>query len=326
MPYDTHSHTRLHTATQQQRNNPTPPPTLQPTPNEPSSPSHSNSSSLSSADTLPLAAREASLVSVASDASIASNIRDTLNLDHNDSNASPQAERPKRCKISREQLALLVRSFELEPLPNFEQRQQLAKRLDMAPRSVQIWFQNRRQRLKPQALRKSASNKALATSDGGGGDDGCMAAVHMGDYRPPPGILDRSSASPGHGMPGLAAAASASLLSDLLNGIPLQNSTAKAAYLAALQAEHSQHMDVMEPFAATKAMLGAGYQPPSAHSLAYQRHVGTSAFESCSELLSGYSAPADSHDQNPPADGLLLLLECAGARDVPPTPSQSSVM
>lgn len=323
MPYDTGAHTRLHT-TQQQRNNPTPPPTIQPTTNEPSSPSHSHSSSLSSADTLPLATREASLVSVASDASIASNIRDTLNLDHNDGNASQ--ERPKRCKISREQLALLVRSFELEPLPNFEQRQQLAKRLDMAPRSVQIWFQNRRQRLKPQALRKSASNKALATSDGGGGGDGGMAAVHMGDYRPPPGMLDRSSASPGHGMPGLAAAASASLYSDLLNRIPLQNSTAKAAYLAALQAEHSQHTDVMEPFAATKAMLGAGYQPPSAHSLAYQRHVGTSAFESCSELLSGNSAPADSHGQNPPADGLLLLLACAGARDVPPTPSQSSVM
>ena len=58
--------------------------------------------------------------------------------------------KPKRCKISREQLAVLIKSFEEEPLPNFDQRQAIAKALGMTPRSVQIWFQNRRQRLKPQ--------------------------------------------------------------------------------------------------------------------------------------------------------------------------------
>lgn len=52
------------------------------------------------------------------------------------------ARRPKRCKISREQLAVLISSFEEEPLPNFDQRQALAKALGMTPRSVQIWFQN----------------------------------------------------------------------------------------------------------------------------------------------------------------------------------------
>lgn len=34
-----------------------------------------------------------------------------------------------------------------DPLPSFEKRQALAKELEMTPRSVQIWFQNRRQRL-----------------------------------------------------------------------------------------------------------------------------------------------------------------------------------
>jgi hypothetical protein len=34
-----------------------------------------------------------------------------------------------------------------DPLPSFEKRQALAAQLDMSPRSVQIWFQNRRQRL-----------------------------------------------------------------------------------------------------------------------------------------------------------------------------------
>merc|ERR1719454_2038338 len=57
--------------------------------------------------------------------------------------------RPKRCKISREQLNILIKSFDDEPLPNFDQRQALARVLGMTPRSVQIWFQNRRQRLKP---------------------------------------------------------------------------------------------------------------------------------------------------------------------------------
>merc|ERR1740133_665703 len=37
--------------------------------------------------------------------------------------------RPKRCKISREQLDVLVKSFEEEPLPNFDQRQAMAKQL-----------------------------------------------------------------------------------------------------------------------------------------------------------------------------------------------------
>merc|ERR1719440_1708482 len=63
--------------------------------------------------------------------------------------AEAPAGRPKRCKISREQLAVLIKSFEEEPLPNFDQRQAMAKALGMTPRSVQIWFQNRRQRLKP---------------------------------------------------------------------------------------------------------------------------------------------------------------------------------
>ena len=36
---------------------------------------------------------------------------------------------------------------EEDPLPSFEKRQALAAQLSMSPRSVQIWFQNRRQRL-----------------------------------------------------------------------------------------------------------------------------------------------------------------------------------
>jgi len=113
--------------------------------------------------------------------------------------------------------------------------------------------------------------------------------------------------------------------------------------------------DVMEPFAATKALLGAGYHPPSALSLISRmgaRLSGASPTAGCSSaVLSSHasespslsfvptasmpppvvlgSAPAAHHShtvhrsctpspsdlqqiQAPaPADGLLLLLECA---------------
>merc|ERR1719326_91853 len=93
--------------------------------------------------------------------------------------AGDDARRPKRCKISREQLAVLISSFEEEPLPNFDQRQALAKMLGMTPRSVQIWFQNRRQRLKPTQPKSSS---------------GMMG-----------GSISRSGSQQHLGMPGLAA-------------------------------------------------------------------------------------------------------------------------
>merc|ERR1719326_311760 len=83
--------------------------------------------------------------------------------------AGDDARRPKRCKISREQLSVLINSFEEEPLPNFDQRQALAKMLGMTPRSVQIWFQNRRQRLKP-AAPKARDDEPGAPGPGWGHD------------------------------------------------------------------------------------------------------------------------------------------------------------
>jgi len=138
------------------------------------------------------------------------------------SDEPPAPARPKRCKISREQLDVLVKSFEEEPLPNFDQRQAMAKHLGMTPRSVQIWFQNRRQRLKP---------------------------------TPKPAPEAMPSASHQHhaqhyGMPGLAAAAG---LFGAGYGSPAQLPMHPQQFIPC---------DVMEPFAATKALLGAGYQPP----------------------------------------------------------------
>ena len=62
---------------------------------------------------------------------------------------------------------MLINSFEEEPLPNFDQRQSLAKLLGMTPRSVQIWFQNRRQRERD---RQGAAAREAEAAESGDGD------------------------------------------------------------------------------------------------------------------------------------------------------------
>jgi hypothetical protein len=54
----------------------------------------------------------------------------------------------KRSKTTPEQLRILMDEFQREPMPNATTRQTLAARLDMTPRSVQIWFQNMRAKVK----------------------------------------------------------------------------------------------------------------------------------------------------------------------------------
>jgi hypothetical protein len=234
--------------------------------------------------------------------------------------------RPKRCKISREQLDVLVKSFEEEPLPNFDQRQAMAKHLGMTPRSVQIWFQNRRQRLKPTP-------------------------------KPAPESLTQPSASHQHhaqhyGMPGLAAAAG--LFGAGYGGaaqLPMHPQNGMQSFIPC---------DVMEPFAATKALLGAGYQPQSSMlnlGMRSYQHAGGSEVlppqqdasipdvmqtpstqATCAVAADAYAmspaatpmaacfsgatpyaiaapapaADANAHSAAPAADGLLLLLACGG--------------
>jgi len=272
--------------------------------------------------------------------------------------ASPSAEnRPKRCKISHEQLSVLIKSFDEEPLPNFDQRQSLAKLLGMTPRSVQIWFQNRRQRLKPVVQKLSGGEEIdapLSRRSHGLGN---------GMHASQPGLAPQQAGSQSvqlsraeFGMPGLAAAA-ASLCSSFPpepRMMPhLQHLHQSSGNLKGLGLGY----DVMEPFAATKALLGAGYHPPSALSLISRmgaRHIsGTSPVAGCSSAaLSSHASDASSvsftsappapppailglgaaathshaamqHHSVPmpsdmhlnhapaPADGLLLLLECA---------------
>lgn len=54
----------------------------------------------------------------------------------------------KRSKTTPEQLSVLMEEFKREPMPNAATRQTLATRLEMTPRSVQVWFQNMRAKVK----------------------------------------------------------------------------------------------------------------------------------------------------------------------------------
>ena len=88
------------------------------------------------------------------------------------SSASPkaieQARAPKfkRCKITQAQLVKLDEAFSVEQFPSFEQRQAIAERLELAPRSVQIWFQNKRQRLLKPRGRLCAAGPRMADPAG----------------------------------------------------------------------------------------------------------------------------------------------------------------
>lgn len=69
-----------------------------------------------------------------------------------------------RRRTSRAQLKVLERSFEENPKPNATVRRILAQQLDMTPRGVQIWFQNRRAKAKLQK-RKSGEEEDSQQQD-----------------------------------------------------------------------------------------------------------------------------------------------------------------
>ncbi|OAD01867.1 Homeodomain-like DNA binding domain-containing transcription factor, partial [Mucor lusitanicus CBS 277.49] len=54
----------------------------------------------------------------------------------------------KRTRATPEQLAVLEKTFNVNPSPNNRVREQLSRELGMSERSIQIWFQNRRAKVK----------------------------------------------------------------------------------------------------------------------------------------------------------------------------------
>ncbi|OAD80956.1 Homeodomain-like DNA binding domain-containing transcription factor, partial [Phycomyces blakesleeanus NRRL 1555(-)] len=54
----------------------------------------------------------------------------------------------KRTRATADQLAVLEDTFAVNVSPNSKLRKQLAEQLQMSERSIQIWFQNRRAKVK----------------------------------------------------------------------------------------------------------------------------------------------------------------------------------
>ncbi|KAI8968357.1 homeobox domain-containing protein, partial [Mycotypha africana] len=52
--------------------------------------------------------------------------------------------RPKRKRITPDQLHILTELFQQTDTPNHDLREKIAKKLNMTNREVQVWFQNRR--------------------------------------------------------------------------------------------------------------------------------------------------------------------------------------
>lgn len=63
----------------------------------------------------------------------------------------------KRVRTSSSQLSILQEAFQQDPMPNAATRTALAERLGMTSRAVQVWFQNRRAKMKLDQKRGSAA-------------------------------------------------------------------------------------------------------------------------------------------------------------------------
>ena len=77
------------------------------------------------------------------------------------------APKKKRTRTTPEQLRILQKAFNADPMPNSNTRVALAKKLGMNARAVQVWFQNRRAKAKMEAKR-AESGGASGTGSGRG--------------------------------------------------------------------------------------------------------------------------------------------------------------
>lgn len=82
---------------------------------------------------------------------------------------NPPGTKAKRKRASPHQLALLNQIFEYTFFPSTELRNAIGKELGMAPRTVQIWFQNRRQSWRSQKNRDGSEDPPKTNDNERGG-------------------------------------------------------------------------------------------------------------------------------------------------------------
>lgn len=83
-------------------------------------------------------------------------------LINNNNNNNNQVVKGKRKRASSQQLKVLNRVFATTSFPSTEVRNQLAAELAMTPRTVQIWFQNKRQASRQKDGHHSRNTKSIA--------------------------------------------------------------------------------------------------------------------------------------------------------------------
>ena len=114
--------------------------------------------------------------------------------------ASHGGEEPaKRSMYTPEQLQRLQAEFEACELPSKERREALAAELDIPTRSVQIWFQNRRQRVKSASHGAKRSGGSGAEPASGNEDEEAAearpAAERSKEKKPRRGKAEKNSAT-----------------------------------------------------------------------------------------------------------------------------------
>ncbi|KAG2201254.1 hypothetical protein INT47_006757 [Mucor saturninus] len=76
-------------------------------------------------------------------------------MSNSTSDEKDQSAPRKRTRATPEQLSVLEKTFHVNPSPNNRVREQLSRELGMSERSIQIWFQNRRAKVKNIAKKSS---------------------------------------------------------------------------------------------------------------------------------------------------------------------------
>lgn len=120
------------------------------------------------------------------------------------SNLTQQQKNKKRQRATKEQVEVLRKEFEDNSTPDANKRMEIGDRIDMTERSVQIWFQNKRAKVKQQMQKQKEQQQqhmALYGENGGGRkynlhgtSNGRNYLLGNGGYYSSPGISGFSSA------------------------------------------------------------------------------------------------------------------------------------
>lgn len=99
-----------------------------------------------------------------------------INSNNNNNNSSSNLK-AKRKRASPTQLSVLNRVFQQTFFPSTELRIELGKQLGMSPRTVQIWFQNKRQSIRT----RTRSNSCISLS--------CSSSPPVSPYTKPASVV-----------------------------------------------------------------------------------------------------------------------------------------